>query len=621
MWPHRVQGSILSLLFILLSVIYLVIELSFNARVLDVSAGVSPDMDLGPLELYGRTISAAGATLLAWRLMLPYARNVNWSRLLLRLFLIAVVVFPIMFIGQKKLVDDLVDRSSADTRRSAEILSLLKYGIASGFVEIEELAIDDLTLHTAEGKMFITLSGLLAYNSAPMRELLEQKLEQIASHAISTQQNDKTEALFRNYRYAQQQVLDEYQAYLEIAGELEQGQASAAHESARLYVKAMNQGLSNWQRYRAMLDNHPDINRVGDEVVEALALRLRESQRYLKNCASQECVEDGLGRLEILLSKIIGSYTMATRWCDMKRRYNSIECSQSEREIRQRVVQHRYDQIAHQAGLDRAYPSRMDYLLSHDFRSAVFAALRAYGIRVDESWSFAQHAQMRSDIALQLQAGYLQAFNRSIEKRFGHGVQPRTELDEFNRIAAMQSIYRRALDALDVSRDGAPVPVGLEREAFEQRYVTPGFLPRFNLLYSRLKSGPEWYADDAPYSQFGKSSLRSLVIPVVAIAFSLVFGLLNIVSFLLSLIFLIVEENRYLRWLGLAGFVALVVYLPKREPYVIYSQQAYKDLYAATWQQYGEAAIVVDWLARAEPQLYPLASLLRQRVLNGFEFD
>ena len=129
---NKIKESIYSLLFILLSMIYLVIELSFNARILDASASLSTTIDFGQLEIYGRTISAAGATLFAWRLLLPVWSTSGLLRLSLKFLLIAMLVFPLVFVGQKKLVDNLVDYSSSETRRSAEILSLLKFGVANG---------------------------------------------------------------------------------------------------------------------------------------------------------------------------------------------------------------------------------------------------------------------------------------------------------------------------------------------------------------------------------------------------------------------------------------------------------------------------------------------------------
>ena len=208
-WLNKVKGSLYTLFFIALNVIYLVIELSFNARILDVSAAFSPATDFSQLELYGRSISASGATLFAWRLLVPSWSSISLLNIILKFLLIALIVFPVVFIGQKTLVDDLVNQSSNETRRTAEILSLLKFGIANGFVEIDELAVDEMVLQTAEGKMFITLSGLLAYNSRNMREVLERELEKIAGYAIATQQTETSVQLYKSYLYVSNQIMDD----------------------------------------------------------------------------------------------------------------------------------------------------------------------------------------------------------------------------------------------------------------------------------------------------------------------------------------------------------------------------------------------------------------------------
>jgi hypothetical protein len=625
MWANQLKGSVLSLLFILLNLVYLVVELSFNARVLDVSAAVSPDTDFGQLEVYGRTIAASGATILAWRLILPYARNINWSRLVVRMFLVGLVVFPTMFIGQKKLVDDLVDLSSAETRRSAEILSLLKYGIASGFVEIEELAIDEVALQTAEGKMFITLSGLLAYHSTPVRSVLENKLEQMAGYAITTQRGTVAQNLYRNYDYAQKQVLAAFTAYQQLVDQLELAQDQTRYEARRLYERAMNHGLSFWVRYRQMLERQSDIEQVAPAEVDALLGELGSSRQFLASCVSRECIADGLSRLEIRLSQITGEYSTIDKWCDnvdvMPGQRINLRCIDSGREIEQLVVAARYRQLARLAGIDRVYDSRVAYLKSAGFRLAVLAYLREHGIRVDDAWTFDRPGLIVGDIESQLSAGLLQGYHRSVEKQFATRIKPRTDLQGFNRMPAMQAIYHRALGGRVDIKPAQAVPFGLDRQAFEQSLIAPGFDRRFEVLYARLNSGAQWYADDAPYEEFGKTSLRNLVIPAVAIAFSLVFGLLNMVSLVLSLVFLLIEENRLLRWLGVLALSACIAYLPMTPSYQIYHQPAYHDWYRATEEQYGRATFLLDWLARAEPMLYPMASVLRTRVLNGFEFD
>ena len=617
---NQIKGSFYSLFFILLNLIYLVIELSFNARILDVSAEMSPDMDFSQLEIYGRTISATGATILAWRLLVSYQATLNLFRLVIKFFIIAVIVFPLVFIGQKKLVDNLVDSSTSETRRSAEILSLLKYGISNGFLEIEELAMDELTLLTAEGKMFITISGLLVYNSSHLREILEQKLDKIAGYAINTQQNHDTQRLYKNYLYARDQVIVQFEQYQNMVEDLERKQSMAHEQAIELYEAAMNKAMLQWLQFQQLLGSNRGIANVSIRQVSDMQALLLNMQQRFNACSSHECERETLEQLEFRLSQVLGFYSPVDDWCQSgapMAQDQRLLCEQDLEEIQRRIIQARRLTLALQAGLSEPYATKLDYLRSMDLRASVFADLKTQGIEAKPEWNFAQHDELLADITHQLQQQYLQLYEQAVLETFQSPLPPRTELKEFNLIDQMQVFYQQALGD-EVS---GPVEINLNQTQFEERYVAIVYFAKFNALLNKLKAGEEWYEADAPYEASGKSSLRNLVVPAVAIAFSLIFGLLNMMNLLLNFVFILIQEKLWLRWLGILLLTGIMILLPQRQEYEIYSQSAYQDLLAETRSNYHYWADVLDWVAKTEPLVYPLGHVLRYNLLDGFNFD
>lgn len=617
---NTIKGSFYTLFFILLNLVYLVIELSFNARVLDVSSSMSPSTDFGQLEIYGRTISASGATIFAWRLLVPFQASLNLSRLLIKFFIIGLIVFPLVFIGQKKLVDDLVDLSSSETRRSAEILSLLKYGIANGFVEIDELAVDELTLLTPEGKMFITLSGLLVYNSDHLREILEQKLDKIAGYAITTQQTQDGDKLYKNYRYAREQVLLQFEVYRQLVNELEQKQNGSREKAIELYEMAMNKAMLNWLQYQQALMANKDLLKVSRKQVSAMKTLLSAGMQQLNACIDRDCISDGREQFEFHISQLLGFYSSIGNWCAEQQDTqlgNKLLCVQDKGLIKQRIIQARKLTLAVQAGLSQPYESKLDYLKSMDFRANVFAILKGQGMHTRPDWNFTQHERLLDDMSAELDQQYLEYYQQTVLQLFNAELAPRTELKAFNLIDSMQNFYVQALG----EKANEPVQVDLSREQFEDRYVAALYFARFNSLINKLKAGSDWYETDSPYEQSGKNSLRNLVVPAVAIAFSLLFGLLNMMNLLLNFVFLLFTEKLWLRWLGILVLSGFILLLPQQRDYKIYSQQAYHDLLYETRKNYGHWADALDWVAKTEPLVYPLGHVLRYNLLDGFNFD
>ena len=134
-------------------------------------------------------------------------------------------------------------------RRSAEILSVLKYGIAHGFVEIDDLSIGELTLKTAEGKMFVVLAGLLIYSSEDEFKKIDQQLSVIAQYATTTQQNRDTQTIYRNYQYASLKIIEQYRQYATVVSRYDQEQNNAYLKSVSLYEKAIEEAMGRWPSF------------------------------------------------------------------------------------------------------------------------------------------------------------------------------------------------------------------------------------------------------------------------------------------------------------------------------------------------------------------------------------
>ncbi len=617
-WSSHIKGSFYTLFFIALSVVYLVIELSFNARILDVSAAFSPTTDFAQLEIYGRTISASGATLFAWRLLVPGWSSSSLYQLILKFFLITLIVFPVVFIGQKNLVDSLVDQSSAETRRTAEILNLLKFGVANGFVEIDELAVDDLLLQTAEGKMFITLSGLLAYNSSNMREVLERELDKIAGYAIATQQAEKSHQLYKSYLFVSDNIHAHYKKYQLLVDQLERSQSGSYVEAINLYQNAMNAAYAQWLDYQQLKNQNKLVGKVTAKQVSSIQYLLMTAQQRINTCSNSICFEDGVQQLQLRLAQQLGFYTPVLNWCQQSTGEQlKVICLKDAVLIHDKILYSRLLTLAINAGLTQVYDSRLEFLTSIDFRSSVFSLLKKQGIFSDAGWRFDQHEVMLKDISDQLNERYLKLYVDAVVKQFSVNIKPRSELAEFSQIRKMQNYFSQAFGELYYQ----PVKLNLSLQQFEDVHVAAVYFSKFNALINKLKADEDWYESDAPYEQSGKSSLRNLVVPAVAIALSLIFGLLNLVNLILSLIFLIIDEKLWLRWSGFILLGLFILMMPVRYEYQIYSQPAYLDLLSETQKNYGVWADVLDWVAKTEPLLYPVGNNLRHNLLDGFGFD
>lgn len=150
--------------FLLLSAAYLIPEAIFNAQLVSlVGLGTPKPEQLEHLEIYGRTISGIGVTLLLADL-LPARLFKTGLRGSLTLLLLTLCVWPSVFFGQKYLIEQwLIEPSTPEQRQYAAYSAALRDALAVNAVEVEGLNYDPKELHSSENLTFLALFGGLAY--------------------------------------------------------------------------------------------------------------------------------------------------------------------------------------------------------------------------------------------------------------------------------------------------------------------------------------------------------------------------------------------------------------------------------------------------------------------------
>lgn len=143
--------------------VYLLVELSFNARLLDVVGGSATNAEIDAIEGWGRLISGFALALLGWPRCITYA----WRRFLnpiARLGCVAlwtVMAIATMYAAQEALIRTLVQRADRDELTRAQHLMLLRAGVDRGVVELPGLDVGRERLEAADGKAFLAVFPLM----------------------------------------------------------------------------------------------------------------------------------------------------------------------------------------------------------------------------------------------------------------------------------------------------------------------------------------------------------------------------------------------------------------------------------------------------------------------------
>jgi hypothetical protein len=144
---------------IILTLLYLVVELSFGATLLDVAGKANDPDDLKKVEFFGRCISATAVVLAIFGSMLKKVFITNGSRIdfVVKVAIMAVIVFPMVFFGEEHLIEHLVDKSSGQERKNALWMTVIGERLLGGDVKLDGIAFSTGEDNKAADKSFIAL--------------------------------------------------------------------------------------------------------------------------------------------------------------------------------------------------------------------------------------------------------------------------------------------------------------------------------------------------------------------------------------------------------------------------------------------------------------------------------
>lgn len=139
-----------------LTIVYLIVELAFNARLLDVVGGTPSLHEIERIEVWGRLLSGAAVALVALQVL--WARRASSLTVLLVCAACVVAVYG----GIRVLIDKIVLQQDARFRSASVNLVLLKQALATGKAELEGFVDDPAVFSAADGKAFLAMLPLLA---------------------------------------------------------------------------------------------------------------------------------------------------------------------------------------------------------------------------------------------------------------------------------------------------------------------------------------------------------------------------------------------------------------------------------------------------------------------------
>lgn len=475
-------------LFALFTFSYLLFELGFNARLLDVAGG-KPDQDaLSSIEVFGRMLSGVGCTLLFWRFVV----NSETSSLaaIWRLIMIGVVVVPSVYFAQKLLIDHLVNSTKPDDRATAALSAQLPSALLWDAVSIKGLDLSPQIWKKAEGKTFLAVLPLLAYTSPELIDSVEKQLPTLVSSMVK-QRTGSPEAAYNAH-------------YVPVVNEI-RSRFSSDYSSASQKIEQASAQQDNpdalWEEYMQELNKQPFTEQSVTPAQRAAVIR----------------------RLHNRGLNVLNNWNI-------------------------------YDR----AGFNAALPSGQ---VQAKFRSEMDTLMgRPTTIPSGLTWA-----------------------------QFGH--HPDTQGYVRTKLHASMPIIE--LGAQQISLDA-------NIEEFKTSFFHPQIKRMVDKEVARIKQPSSSYGVGMPNYEFGIQSMRAVIVPPLALSFSLFFSLCNIAG----LVALLVPGGAITRYVIQIVFMGVILLSPMQVSNEVNGSIAYRNLEHSLQKTNPNASVALSWLIHAEPIYY-----------------
>lgn len=223
---------------------YLIFELGFGARLLDITGGLATHEEVLSIEKWGRFISGVALTIFVWGWLVSTAHknSASFRKVLVTCVVIAPVTMSAAYFGLEKLIDSLVERSSGEQRRAALHLRIMTNAILESRAELDGIDLSADAVASPEGKSFLALFPAIALSTSDLEGKSKAVIRKLVSEQVSRTLGSPEQAYNRNFIPSVQSIKDSFERYTEGVREFHRALDDLSESKAR-----------NWNSYVAEL--------------------------------------------------------------------------------------------------------------------------------------------------------------------------------------------------------------------------------------------------------------------------------------------------------------------------------------------------------------------------------
>ncbi|MCL1036645.1 hypothetical protein L2750_05695 [Shewanella submarina] len=558
----------LMILLFILSALYLLPEAIFNARLVQVAGGGSMDSnELHLVELFGRTISGIGVSLLLadWLLKGWLVRTV--PRVIMGFVVITALAWPTVFFGQKLLIDKLlVDPSTSQQRQEAFFASILRSGLATNAVNISGLPYDPEHATKPEEMTFLALMGGLVYANSEFLGHVDQQKHAIVERYITNRAGTDFDNYYARYKGMRERLIGGWEEYQSGVKRYNAAIASSPARADKAWEQVESEVATGWNKYQKAQQAYwgraevraqemaPKIARLFDErndCIERYQTKRKNPERL------NSCIRSIDKDHERLLDKYHLSYQPLDYWLIRKegRIKGETTIGQSVMTLGLSALVAGLEHLTGDAGeqvihwvysrdvsdytpkimglwqekfeKETGYPMGIADLQTFRQHAVTARKVRARlakeGIQLASTWQINQIGSFQNAVAKRVKQEADGKWNREMRKQ-GWQLTPNLSWGQFQRSETIQARIKREMgERYYVS----PMLADWNNKEFYRFAIVPNIKRETEHWIGYLDASLSQFADGGPLAEEGKNALRSVLVPPISMGLSLLLVILT----------------------------------------------------------------------------------------------
>jgi hypothetical protein len=608
---------------------YILLEISFNARVASVAGSANLDTDsLRSMELLGRSVSGLGAALLLTGTFFSRSSGKGLFTRWLPGVAIAAIGFFGMFFGQKILVDNLIDASSAELRHQTVRAQALRGAIAEGVVELQEGAQTLIDTRNADAQIFMTLFPAASTMNTPLKQQIDNRLEDISSVYEAILAARIFEYGYSRYDTTRDSLIDEaYPMYLEASGEYVEARSSIpnnAKNMARAVKPRLKEAWKTFRKLRREAASAAAKSPTGSQVIDAYekAIKLESKCRSIspsKTSQTDDCfrkVNETL-RDELKKDGFKKGEIKSTSWWAGQTSYEGFFSSLNMDGVRLLLMQPGAF-IKESGGYAPDIKSYDAFYANRVTANLVRDGLEKEGLLRVDDWKTTEPDNIVSDLESYLDKSFKQGWQAGLsEMGVAKSMLPDLDFEEFVEAAGIEDKLREKLHI----RKGESVSLRMNKRDFYRQVAEPEAKRKSAEISRIMLAPPEKFADGGTYELEGKRAVRTTYIPPIVMILSLTMVMISSLK-----IFTGIVAGKRIGKFGKALVATLAFVGVLIAPFYLHSASdpigEAMDLDSGYSDSVHPVFIsAVRWLVHSQPLIFPLGEAVDSslRVGDGFK--